>query len=66
MRFKLPLLSELILGLGAAMLFAPNSGLAQAGNKLSAPIWPDNGNIPKGYAGRKVFLSPDEHSVIIL
>ena len=47
---------------GAALL-AP----AKSQNRtLPAPIWSGRGTPPAQYANRKVFLSPDEHSVFIL
>jgi hypothetical protein len=42
---------------------------AVSGQNNSAPpipIWSGEGSIPAGYRNRKVFLSPDKHSVIIL
>ncbi len=47
----------------AKVTIAPES---LADRKPPAPIWSGEGNVPAGSGGRKVFLSPDLHSVIIL
>lgn len=59
-------LSKLILTGAAAGLLIPTGAFAQAGSGPPVPIWPGQENLAKSYGDRKVFLSPDEHSVILL
>ncbi len=49
----------------AIQLFAPAGVFAQTQN-TPAPIWSGQGKIPESYRNRKVFLSPDRHSVILV
>lgn len=48
-----------------AQLFLATAGLAQTAS-TPAPIWSGEDAIPQQYGDRKVFLYPDEHSVILL
>ena len=49
----------------AALLLISADCLCQVKN-TPAPIWSGEGNIPEVYRGRRVFLTPDEHNVIIV
>jgi len=40
--------------------------LAQAASLPPVPIWSGEGQIPQRYGNRRVFLTPDEHSVILM
>jgi hypothetical protein len=44
----------------------PCHPFAQSSSAPPIPIWSGEGSVPAGYGNRKVFLTPDEHSVIIL
>jgi hypothetical protein len=48
------------------LLYASTVALAQETPKSPIPIWNGEGRVPQGPADQKVFLTPDEHSVIIL
>jgi hypothetical protein len=50
----------------AALLSVPATPFAQSNSVPPIPIWSGEGSVPAGYGNRKVFLSPDEHNVIIL
>jgi hypothetical protein len=50
----------------AILLSVPAADFAQNMPAPPIPTWSGLGGIPKGNENRKVFLSPDEHSVIIL
>jgi hypothetical protein len=52
--------------LAATLLCFAAISFAQNGPALPIPIWSGEGSVPAGSGNRKVFLSPDEHSVIIL
>ena len=65
MLFKLRSLSKLVC-IAALGLFFLAADSAQTESAPPVPIWSGQGSIPKGHADRRVFLSPDEHSVIIL
>ena len=43
-----------------------NGTLSLSDNRPPAPIWSGAGNLPAGSGDRKVFLTPDLHSVILL
>jgi hypothetical protein len=63
---KLLCVSKLVLAaLGTSLLLIP-VGLPAQLESTVPPIWSGEGNVPKQYGNRKVFLSPDEHSLIIL
>jgi hypothetical protein len=67
MRWRLPLLNRRIyLCVAAALLGVPVTPFAQSSPTPPIPIWSGEGSVPPGSGNRKVFLSPDEHSVIIL
>jgi hypothetical protein len=71
MRWRLPLLNNrlnrrIYLCVAAALLSVPATPFAQNSSAPPIPIWSGEGGVPTGYGNRKVFLSPDEHSVIIL
>src|SRR6266851_3888756 len=48
------------------LLFAAAVVFAQNGSAPPIPTWNGEGNVPQASRDRKVFLTPDEHSVIIL
>lgn len=50
----------------AMLLSVPTTPFAQNNPAPPIPIWSGEGSVPAGNGNRKVFLSPDEHSVIIL
>jgi hypothetical protein len=50
----------------ALLLFVSFSPRAQDRTTPPIPIWSGVGRVPAGYENQKVFLTPDEHSVIIL
>src|SRR6266446_5944308 len=65
MRWRLPLLNRRIyLCVAAALLGVP--AFAQSNPPPPIPIWSGEGSVPAGSGNRKVFMSPDQHSVIIL
>jgi hypothetical protein len=67
MRWRLPLLNRRIcLCVAAALLGVPATPFAQSSPPPRIPIWSGEGSVPAGYGNRKVFLSPDQHSLIIL
>jgi hypothetical protein len=66
MLFKLRLFINFILFGAVVWLFFPAAAFAQAVSNPPAPIWPWKDNVPKPEGHRRVFLSADEHSVIIL
>jgi hypothetical protein len=66
MRFKVRLLNKSILTGLAIWVVCLTGVFGQSASTPPVPIWPGNGNIPKSYSDRKVFLSPDEHSVVLL
>ncbi|MGD0792045.1 MAG: hypothetical protein ABR920_09765 [Terriglobales bacterium] len=67
MRWRLPLLSKQKFASAAAILLSVLGPVfAQEMPAPPIPIWSGEGSVPAGSGNRKVFLSPDEHSVIIL
>ena len=50
----------------AILLCVPTAEFAQDMPAPPIPTWSGVGSVPTGYGNRKVFLTPDEHSVIIL
>jgi hypothetical protein len=52
--------------MAAILLCIPVMEFAQTMPAPPIPMWSGVGNVPKGNEKRKVFLSPDQHSVIIL
>jgi hypothetical protein len=68
MLFKLHSLNKLICISAVAQLFSTTDVLAQTASRSTppAPIWSGYGDIPKSNGDRKVFLTPDEHSVVLL
>ncbi|MGA2000967.1 MAG: hypothetical protein ABSG52_13305 [Terriglobales bacterium] len=57
---------RILLCVAAILLCIPTVEFAQHMPAPPIPTWSGVGSIPKGNERRKVFLSPDEHSVIIL
>ncbi len=57
---------QICLCVAAVLLCTPATPFAQSNSAPPIPIWSGEGSVPKGYGNRKVFLSLDEHSVIIL
>jgi hypothetical protein len=70
MRWRLPLPSKQLnrqIYLCVAALFSlPATSFAQSCSTPPIPIWSGEWSVPAGYGNRKVFLSPDQHSLIIL
>ena len=52
--------------LHAALLLLPACIFSETHSPSPVPIWSGKGPTPKSYGKRRVFLSPDEHSVILL
>jgi hypothetical protein len=52
--------------MAAILLFVPGVEFAQKMSAPPIPIWSGQGSVPAGSGDRRVFLSPDLHSVIIL
>ena len=65
MFFKTALAIALASGIWAPAPIAVTP-FAQSSPPPPIPIWSGEGSVPTGYGNRKVFLSPDRHSVIIL
>jgi hypothetical protein len=67
MRWRLPLLNKRIYAsLAAVLLCAQAAVVAQERPAPPIPTWSGEGSVPTGYGNRKVFLAPDQHSVIVL
>ncbi|ADV83957.1 hypothetical protein [Terriglobus saanensis] len=49
----------------SALLSAPTALFAQICPAPPIPIWSGEGGVPTGYGNRKVFLSPNQHSITI-
>jgi hypothetical protein len=63
---KLLLNRRILLCVAAILLCVPAAELAQEMPAPPISTWSGEGSVPTGYGNRKVFLTPDEHSVIIL
>lgn len=57
---------RILLSIAAILLCIPAAECAQETPAPPIPIWNGEGSVPRGSGDRKVFLTPDEHSVIIL
>ena len=57
---------RIYLCVAAALVSVPAAPFAQSNSAPPIPIWSGEGSVPAAYGKRRVFLSPDEHSVIIL
>jgi hypothetical protein len=67
MLWRSPLLNRWIFVCVTATLLAlPTATFAQSCPAPPIPIWSGEGRVPDGSGNRKVFLSPDQHSVIVL
>jgi hypothetical protein len=67
MRWRLPLLNRrIVVCVTAALLSIPATSFAQNCPAPPIPIWSGEGGVPKGYGNRKVFLSPNQHSITVL
>lgn len=67
MRWRLPLPSkQKFANVAAILLSVLGTVFAQDMPTPPIPTWSGVGSIPKGNESRRVFLSPDEHSVIVL
>jgi hypothetical protein len=66
MRFKSRSLNKFILTGVMTWVVCLTGVFGQSASTPPVPIWPGEGNIPKSYGDRKVFLSPDEHHVVLL
>ena len=54
-----------LVGASMGLYFLPVGVNAQE-EPTPAPIWSGEGGVPKQYGDRKVFLSPDQHTVILV
>lgn len=57
---------RILLCVATILLCVPAAEFAQEMPAPPIPTWSGEGSVPTGYGNRKVFLTPDEHSVIIL
>lgn len=65
-RWKLSLLNKWLSSYVAVSLLFAAAVSAQNNSTPPIPTWNGDGNVPQGAGDRKVFLTPDQHSVIIL